>query len=104
MIFALALHVLMGSLSLHGSHAAAAASVSITTVRRLPAASTDPTLPQWITGALIPVTDETTVCSTSNGCTPGAFLACSDVSQKITNITFASYVSSCSSAYLCALV
>ncbi len=55
--------------------------------------------PQWITGALISGSTrgvETTVCSTSNGCTDGAFLACSDASQKITNITFASYVSFCS--------
>ena len=95
MILALALHVLVGSL--HGSHAA---SVSITTGRRLPPVSSDPTAAHWITGALIPVAAETTVCSTSNGCTSGAFLACSDISQKITNITFASYVSFCCSPYL----
>jgi hypothetical protein len=48
---------------------------------------------RWIHGALLPASTSTTVCSTSNGCTPGAFLACPDASQNITDITFASYVS-----------
>lgn len=47
----------------------------------------------WIHGAMFPAPAGTTVCSTSNGCTLGAFIACSDSSQAITNITFASYVS-----------
>lgn len=52
--------------------------------------------PQWINGALISGATQgaaAMVCSTSNGCTDSAFLACSDASQKITNVTFASYVS-----------
>ena len=45
--------------------------------------------PQWIHGAMLPAAAGATVCSTSNGCTPGAFLACADASQNITDITFA---------------
>lgn len=58
--------------------------------------------PQWIKGALISRTTRgaASVCSTSNGCTDGAFLACSDASQKITNITFASYVRLHSDSFL----
>jgi hypothetical protein len=38
---------------------------------------------------MLPAAAGATVCSTSNGCTPGAFLACADASQNITDITFA---------------
>eukprot|EP01043_Picozoa_sp_COSAG02_P074596 COSAG02_NODE_15003_length_1215_cov_1.401434_2_plen_118_part_00 len=66
-------------------------------VSSVPVISGSSTLaPQWINGALISGGTEgadAMVCSTSNGCTDSAFLACSDASQTITNITFASYVS-----------
>eukprot|EP01048_Picozoa_sp_COSAG05_P016001 COSAG05_NODE_2003_length_3720_cov_2.834576_3_plen_347_part_00 len=48
--------------------------------------------PAWVHGALVPsLASYSSVCSTANGCTPGAFLSCADASQRIIDITFASY-------------
>ena len=49
------------------------------------------TTARWVHGAMVAAAPGSSVCSTSNGCTPGAFLSCPDMSQVITSVTFASY-------------